>query len=88
MGLLDLWNKPENSNKDVILKAINENRAIKIQYKKFDGEVSARELNNIAFNNSFEADGFFNDHIKGFCNLRQEERTFKIERIVSVTIID
>ena len=88
MGLLDLWNKPENSNKDVILKAINENKAIKIQYKKFDGEVSARELSNIAFNNSFETDGFFNDHIKGFCNLRQEERTFKIERIVNVTIID
>ncbi|MGN7513020.1 MAG: hypothetical protein ACTHOM_01500 [Allomuricauda sp.] len=92
MGLLDLWNKPndegDNSTKSVIEKAITLNKPLKITYKKFNGEVSSRVLSNIAYNNSFESDGFYNDHIKGFCSLRKEERTFKIARIISVSIID
>lgn len=92
MGLLDLWNKPnyegDSTPKSVIEKAMALNKPIKIKYQKYDGEVSSRELSNIAYNNSFEEDGFYNAHIKGFCRLRNEERTFKIDRILSASIID
>jgi predicted DNA-binding transcriptional regulator YafY len=88
MGLLDLWNKPDNSIKNVIEQAIANNEKIAIKYKKFDGTISSRKLSNIGFNNTFEADGFHNDHIKGFCSLRNEDRTFKIDRIISVELIE
>ena len=92
MGLLDLWNKRndegDNAPKSVIEKAMALNKPIKIKYQKFNGEVSVRELSGIAYNNSFEEDGFYNNHIKGFCSLRKEERTFKIDRILSASIIE
>lgn len=87
MGLLDLWNKPEKSIKDVINQAIDSKKDIAIKYRKFDGTVSTRQLSNIAYNNTFEAEGFHNAHIKGHCSLRDEDRTFKIDRIISVEIL-
>ena len=87
MGLLDLWNKPEKNIKNVIKQAIENKQSIAIKYRKFDGTVSNRRLSDIRYNNSFGEVGFHNDHIIGFCSLRNEERTFKIDRISSVEII-
>jgi|JI7StandDraft_1071085.scaffolds.fasta_scaffold144934_2 predicted DNA-binding transcriptional regulator YafY len=87
MGILDLWNKPENNIKESIKQAIENKKSLAIKYRKFDGTVSSREIRNVVFNNSFEVDGFHNDHIKGFCSIRNEERTFKIDRIISAEIV-
>lgn len=87
MGILDLWNKENKSNLEVIKQAMTENKDILIKYRKFSGEISKRRLSKIIYNNSFEDDGFHNDHIKGYCHLRREERTFKIDRIISIEII-
>jgi predicted DNA-binding transcriptional regulator YafY len=87
MGILDLWNKPENNIKESIKQAIENKKSLAIKYRKFDGTISSREIRNVVFNNSFEADGFHNDHIKGFCSIRNEERTFKIDRIISAEIV-
>jgi predicted DNA-binding transcriptional regulator YafY len=87
MGLLDLWNKPENNIKESIKQAIENKYGLAIKYKKFDGTVSLRQLRDVVFNNSYETDGFHNDHIKGFCSIRNEERTFKIDRIISAELI-
>lgn len=87
MGILDLWNKGSKSNLEVIKQAMTENKDILIKYRKFSGEISKRKLSNIIYNNSFEDDGFHNDHIKGYCHLRREERTFKIDRIISIEIV-
>lgn len=87
MGILDLWNKGSKSNLEVIKQAVAENKDILIKYRKFNGEVSRRRLSNIAYNNSFEEEGFHNDHIKGYCHMRREERTFKIDRIISIEIV-
>ncbi len=87
MGILDLWNKGNKSNLEVINQAMNENKDILIKYRKFSGEISKRRLSKIIYNNSFEDDGFHDDHIKGYCHLRREERTFKIERIISIEIV-
>jgi len=87
MGILDLWNKPDNNIEEVITQAMNENKTVKIDYQKNDGEYSERIISQLRFNNDFQIDGFFNAHIKAFCHLRQEERTFKISRIKKAEII-
>lgn len=88
MGILDQYNQAEEGTKDIIVKAIKEEKTIKISYRKFNGEISKRNLSNLDFNNSFKEEGFNNDHIRGFCHLRKADRTFKIDRILSVKIID
>ena len=87
MGLLDLWNKPNDNIESVVTRALKENKTIKISYQNYDGEASERILSQIRFNNEFQNDGFLNAHIKAFCHLRQEERTFKISRIIKAEII-
>ena len=87
MGLLDLWNKPEKNVKDIIQNAILNNEAIAIKYRNFDGEISSRTLSKIRFNTDFENEGETKTHIKGFCSMRKEDRTFKIDRIMSVDVI-
>lgn len=67
------------SIQEYIDKAINEHRDITIEYQKYDGTRSHRRLSNIEYSNEF-GDGY----ISGFCYLRQENRTFKISRIISV----
>lgn len=87
MGLLDIWNKKEENNSmDTIQKAISENKSITISYRNFNGELSQRILSNIKFNNEFDEKGYHNEHVKGFCSKRQEERTFKIDRIITIKI--
>ncbi|MGB1017767.1 MAG: WYL domain-containing protein [Chitinophagales bacterium] len=88
MGILDQWNKPKKGIKELIQEAIAANKHIEIQYKNWDGEFSTRTLSNIYINNKFEDQGYHNQHIKGFCSKRQEERTFKIDRIISVKILN
>ena len=92
MGLLDIWNKKEEDEildvRTTIDKAISENKSITIFYRNFNGEISDRSLSNISYNNKFEAKGFHNEHIKGFCSKRQEDRTFKIDRIISIKLND
>lgn len=73
--------------KSKITQAISSKHDIKITYIKYDGTSSARRLSNITFNNEFKSDGYNNDHIKGFCHLRGEERTFRISRITSIELI-
>lgn len=87
MGILDQYNKAPNSIRDVIAKAIKNKNSLDIKYRKFDGTFSSRTISDISYNNDFEEEGFYNDHIKGFCSLRKEERTFKIDRIIKVITI-
>lgn len=71
-----------------IIFAIKSNKRIKIVYRNFNGESSERELSNLDISNEFGAYGYENDHIKAYCHLRKEERSFKIERIYKVEIIE
>jgi predicted DNA-binding transcriptional regulator YafY len=73
--------------KGKIRQAISSNHDIKIEYIKYDGTYSSRRLSDVSFNNEFKLEGYNNDHIKGFCHLRGEERTFRISRITSIKLI-
>jgi predicted DNA-binding transcriptional regulator YafY len=88
MGLLDQWNKPKQSIKGVLQKAMKEKKSVLIKYRKYDGTSSERKLSELEFNNEFQAVGFHNAHIKAFCHLRKENRTFKISRIISANVIE
>ena len=88
MGLLDQWNKAEKSTIEIVMEALRQGKNIEIGYRNFNGEVSTRKVSNIVINNEFEERGYHNNHIKGYCHLRHEERTFKLDRIVSARIVD
>lgn len=79
--------RTETSIKDELQKAINGKRKIKIQYENFDGEVSERELSNLQMTDDFNSFGYDKQHVKGFCHLRNEERSFKISRIKNIELI-
>jgi len=93
----DLYSKPSysvanpstlnygSSIKSKINKAILNNSDIIITYNNYRGESSTRRISNIIISNEFTDRGYLNEHIKGFCHLRNENRTFKISRITSVT---
>lgn len=65
--------------KEYITKAIRENKSITIKYRKFDGSISTRRLSNVEY-----SDEFGEDYIQAYCHLRNENRTFKISRIIEV----
>lgn len=70
-----------------IKRAITHGYDIEIRYEKYGGELSQRRVSNISYNNEFGDFGYSNAHIKGFCHLRNEERTFRISRITAVRVI-
>lgn len=84
-----ILSQPKNSLsiKDELQKAISGNHKIKIQYENFDGEVSERELSELKMTEEFNDFGYDKQHIKGFCHLRNEERSFKISRIKNIELI-
>lgn len=65
--------------REYIEQAIKENKTITIKYQKYDGTFSTRKVSNIAY-----SDEYGSDYIKGYCHLRNEDRTFKISRIREV----
>ena len=70
-----------------IERAINSNSSIEISYIKYDGTSSIRKLSNIKYNNQYYHVGYANDHIDGYCHMRQENRMFKIDRITDVSVL-
>ena len=68
-------------------KAIASGADIEIEYFKSHGELSKRRVSGIEYNNDFGGYGYKNDHIKGYCHLRNENRTFKISRILSIRVL-
>ena len=77
-------NNDSASIRGEILRAINNDEKIKIVYENFNGEVKERILSNIQLTNEFDEYGYNNQHIKAFCHLRNEERSFKIDRIKKI----
>ncbi len=65
--------------KEYLDKAIKENKTITIKYKKYDGTVSSRTLSDLDY-----SDEYGSGYIQAYCHLRQENRTFKISRIMEV----
>lgn len=65
--------------KEYIDSAIQNKKDITIEYVKYGNEKSIRTISNVQYSEEFG-----NEYITGFCQLRQEQRTFKISRIIKV----
>lgn len=65
-----------------IQRAIDTGATIEIAYTKYDGTSSIRKLSDVEYSEEYG-----NTHIQAFCHMRQELRTFKIERISRVTFL-
>lgn len=57
---------------------------IEIRYVKASGESSQRVIKNADYSDEF---GNKDDYIKGMCMLRNEERTFRIDRIKAIRVL-
>ena len=68
-------------------RAIRTGKDIEIEYVKYDGTRSKRRVSNISYCNDYEDYGYENDHIRGYCHLRGEDRHFKIDRIQSIRVL-
>lgn len=75
------------SIKDDLSLAIMNKQKIKIQYENFNGETSERIISDLKLTEEFNEFGYENQHIKGFCHLRNEERSFKIDRIRNIELV-
>lgn len=73
-------------SKKIIEQAIRENRSLYFTYTKYSGERSNRNVSNINYSNKYGEYGYYKDHIKGYCQLRNEERTFRISRMSNVSL--
>jgi len=80
-------NQITTSINEELLKAINGKHKIRILYENFNGEISEREISDLKLTDEFNEYGYNKQHIKGFCHLRKEERSFKIDRIKKIEII-
>lgn len=85
---LTAYRSARNDVRKTVLLAIEKNKKVRIDYEKYDGELSTRNLSNLQISNEFGEFGYNNDHIKAFCHLRNEERVFKIDRIIKIEIIE
>ena len=65
--------------KEYLDDAIKNRKSVTIKYIKYGGEYSERKISNIEY-----SDEFGSEYIQAFCHKRQENRTFKISRILSI----
>lgn len=71
-----------------ILNAINNKSHVSIKYISSKNEITERLISSIEFTEEFDKFGYYGEHIKAFCHLRNSERHFKIDRILSFRIVD
>jgi DNA polymerase-3 subunit epsilon len=96
MDIISIYNKPiqfniisKDKNNSLELpemyrplrEAIHESSVVKISYKRFNGEITSREITPINFlklKNKL--------YLEAFCHLRGERRTFKLSKILNMSI--
>jgi ATP-dependent DNA helicase PIF1 len=77
-------NEPTQVIKDKIINAIEKELHVFIEYQNTNGGTSQRELSNISFPDETDKKFVSRNLITAFCHLAEEERTFRIDRILSI----
>ena len=86
------FNSPKSIEEEIQF-AIKDKKSIKIKYRNFDEIISERVLSNIEFSESvlskedIESFQIDSNYITAMCSIRNEMRTFKINRIIEATVI-
>ena len=94
----EIFNRTEIVEKDLIIRllktAISENKSIEISYINTKNIKSIRKLKNIDFSSNIlgiddiETYNISKYHFTGFCFVRNELRTFKLDRVLSLKILE
>lgn len=66
----------------LIQRAIEDNLTLEIEYAKSDYDKSTRTISDVAISDEYGA-----GYISAYCHMRQEQRTFKMSRIVDARIV-
>lgn len=75
--------------KEVINEAVDNNSMVEISYRNYNREKSIRQLSNVKYSDeSGNHHGSNNNYISAFCHLRNEQRTFKLNRIEKIRLVD
>ena len=75
--------------KEVINEAVGNNSMVEISYRNYNREKSIRQLSNVKYSDeSGNHHGSHNNYISAFCHLRNEQRTFKLNRIEKIRLVD
>jgi hypothetical protein len=75
--------------KEVIKESISNNHRLEISYKDYNGKSSLRQISNVEYSNEFQKNSSKNnEHISAYCHLRNEKRTFKLNRIEKIRFVD
>ena len=81
-------------NLEIIQYSIKNESPLLINYVNYNGEMTLRIVRNVDFSinklskEEIQLFNYDNSYITGFCALRNENRTFKIERIQSAFIVN
>ena len=73
---------PKDDKRLAVAEAIKTDSAIEFYYSNYNGEASKRTVSNVDY-----SDEFGSEYISGYCHLREEDRTFKIQRMSSVKVV-
>jgi hypothetical protein len=74
---------------DVILESISKNRKVEISYQNYNQNNSIRQLSNIQYSNEFQKNNKSqHQYISAYCHLRNETRTFKLNRIEKIRFVE
>ena len=73
---------------EVINDSVSNNSRIEISYKSYNKKKSIRQLSNIEYSNEYQKHHRNSyDYISAYCHLRNDQRTFKLNRIEKVRFI-
>lgn len=73
---------------EVIKESVYNNCMVEISYKSYNQEKSLRQLSNVEYSDEFSNHHGSNyNYISAFCHLRNEKRTFKLNRIEKIRLV-
>ncbi len=73
---------------EVIKESVSKNCRVEISYKSYNQENSIRQLSNVEYSNEFQKHHGNNyDYISAYCHLRNDKRTFKLDRIEKIRLV-
>lgn len=80
--------KEQERKKELINWAYQNNQKIEITYKKFNGDITTRIIQPLTTIYEAKIGKYEDEYIQAYCYLRNEERTFKFDRIIQIKKID
>ena len=84
-----VYNSNNTAISTLIEMAVNKGFDIEMNYTNWKGEISIRKVSDLDYTSEFLEKGYdYKQHFKGYCHKRLEERSFKIDRISYLKLLN